>query len=133
MILTKECDYALRIIRQLSDYKIQTVTRICENESIPKKFAYKILKRLENVSILKSYRGQSGGYKLVAELENVTLYDIIQSVNNDIYLNRCVGENFDCPNNTSEKVCMVHTEFCRIQELLEQTLKEKSIKEILQK
>ena len=133
MIITKECDYALRIIRQLSDYEIQSVAVICKNESIPQKFAYKILNKLEKACLVKGVRGRTGGYKLVAELGGITLFDVIQSVGGNIMFNCCINEGVVCPNNSSEKRCLVHREFLRIQKSLEQELGGKSIKEILDK
>jgi Rrf2 family protein len=132
MFLTKECDYAMRIIRQLSDYEIQTVAEICEVESVPQKFAYKILKRLEHASLLKSFRGQAGGYMLIKDLDSITINDIIRIIDGEIYINNCVNKCVDCPNNTEVKECRLHDEFCRIQEVLADMLSQKSFKDILQ-
>ena len=47
MLITRETDYALRILRTLSDGKSYTAGELAERESLPQKFAYKILKKLE--------------------------------------------------------------------------------------
>ena len=54
MLITRETDYALRILRTLSDGKSYTAGELAERESLPQKFAYKILKKLEKA-------GMSGG------------------------------------------------------------------------
>ena len=46
MLITRETDYALRILRTLSDGKSYTAGELAERESLPQKFAYKILKKL---------------------------------------------------------------------------------------
>ena len=127
MILTKECDYAFRIIRQLADGEIHTVATICGEETIPLNFAYKILKRLEKASILKSYRGQSGGYKLIKGLGGIALYDVVMAIDGPIYFNTCLKGEETCPNNDDGKDCIFHEEFCRIQDMLIQSLSDKTI------
>ena len=46
MIITKETDYALRILRVLLDGEKHSVAEMSETELIPNQFAYQILKAL---------------------------------------------------------------------------------------
>ena len=64
MLLTRECDYALRTVRVLAEGGRQSVGSICKRESVPHQYAYKILKKLEHAGIVRSYRGIHGGYEL---------------------------------------------------------------------
>ena len=41
MMITRESDYGVRIIRALKDGGLMTIGQICERECIPKQFAYK--------------------------------------------------------------------------------------------
>ena len=43
MIITRETDYALRILRSLLDGELHTVGQIAQDEFLPQSFAYKIL------------------------------------------------------------------------------------------
>ena len=52
MIITKRSDYALRVCRALKDGKTHSVREICEKEDIPKAFAYKIIRELEQSGIV---------------------------------------------------------------------------------
>lgn len=47
MFITRECDYAARVLRALSGETRLSVNEICEKESITAPFAYKILKKLQ--------------------------------------------------------------------------------------
>ena len=47
MLITRECDYAVRVVRALAPGKRMSVGEICEKESITAPFAYKILKKLQ--------------------------------------------------------------------------------------
>lgn len=64
MFITRECDYAARVLRALSGETRLSVNEICEKESITAPFAYKILKKLQKAGIVKGYRGVHGGYAM---------------------------------------------------------------------
>jgi len=131
MLLTKECDYSVRIVRTLSDGSKKTVEAISEAEHIPNKFAYKILKKLEHAGFLKSLRGRSGGYQISIPLDKITIYDIVTAVDNKLLVSECLQKDTTCPNNTEENPCAVHKEFEEIQEILKKSLTKKSMQEIL--
>ena len=47
MLITRETDYALRLVRSLADGERRSVSQLSDEEQIPKAFAYKIIKKLE--------------------------------------------------------------------------------------
>jgi Rrf2 family protein len=131
MFVTKEADYAVRIIRELSRRGKENVQSICENELIPRAYAYKILKKLEKAGIVLAYRGVAGGYALAREPRLITLFDVITAVDGALLLSECLGHGTSCPmNGKGAKRCKVHGEFSRIQALILKHLKEKSLAEI---
>ena len=133
MLLTKECDYAIRIVRGLSDGLIRSVKSISELEHVPVPFAYKILKKLEKGKIVVAHRGNMGGYQLVRDLEQLTLLDILEKIDQRLLLNECLQDGYQCPNNGEDgDGCAVHKELCRLQGILAKGLTEKSINEILE-
>ena len=77
MLITRRSDYAMRICRVLHDGKVHNVREICQAEEIPKAFAYKILRELEMAGLVKSERGNQGGYYLNRPLSELTLYDVV--------------------------------------------------------
>jgi Rrf2 family protein len=131
MFLTKECDYGIRVVRALASGKITTVKDICEDEHIPQPFAYKILKKLEKSGIVISHRGHAGGYQLIGDLDKLTLLDIVAGIDDQLFLNKCLKEGYECPNNNKEACCKVHEELKRAQSVLVKTLSENTINEIL--
>ena len=52
MMITRESDYAIRIIRALKDGELLPLEQICQRELVPKQFAYKILKKLERSGLV---------------------------------------------------------------------------------
>ena len=129
MLITRRSDYALRICRVLKDGKIHNVTEICRLEEVPKAFAYKILREMEQKTIVRSERGNRGGYYLNVSLNDITLYDIVMELEDDVSMMHCIRE--DCPRNSSEQPCRMHEEVSRIQQILETELRRKTIAEIL--
>jgi len=131
MLLTRECDYALRIIRALAGGEKTTADEICAAENIPGQFAYKILKKLERSGFLMSSRGREGGYWLVKALTDITIYDIVSSIDDTLFVNECLREDRPCLRNPDDNPCAVHFEFERIQEVLVKELQKNSISQIV--
>ena len=129
MLLTKESDYAIRIVRALKDGNKIRARDICEDEEIPEAFAYKILKKLERAEIVHVSRGTKGGCVLIKDTGELSLYDIVLAIEPEFSITHCMREK--CSRHTKESPCAVHMELRRIQNLLEKELKSKSLKEIL--
>ena len=132
MLLTRECDYGIRVIRALADGSKKTVDTIATQEQIPKKYAYKIIKKLEKVGFVQSLRGRSGWYLLSKDLSTLSLLDIIAAVDANRYINECIKDESQCPfKDHPSKSCTVHVEIERLQYLLETELQSKPMSVIL--
>jgi len=131
MLLTKECDYGIRIIRALHDGEKRTVKTICDVEHVPYKYAYKILKKLQKAGLVKNKLGPSGGYFLDKPLNSFSLYDVVCAVDDRLFLFDCLKHGAACSRNTDEEPCNVHIELERIQKKLVEVLKSKSIDQII--
>ena len=131
MFLTRECDYAIRTVRDLADMQMKPVGDICRREQIPRPFAYKILKKLEQAGIVNSFRGASGGYMLAKEPAELTLYDIVMAMDERFFLNECLLPSYNCPRNTEGHPCGVHGEMDRLQKALMEALSEKNMTELV--
>ena len=131
MLLTKECDYGIRVIRALADGEKKTVQAICDVELVPVPYAYKILKKLEHVGLLRSVRGREGGYQLIASLHQITLYDIVTAIDENFFLFECVADNTVCPHHRPAQPCAVHLELDRLQSLLVAEMRSKTMHEVL--
>ena len=131
MLLTSESDYSLRIIRALADGEKKTVKEIAEAEFIPHSFAYKILKKMENAGITQSIQGPGGGYRIVKPLDSLSLYDVVNAVEGDVLVFQCLRSDRQCQRNTGGSICAVHMEFKRIQGILQDEMKSKTMTEVL--
>jgi Rrf2 family protein len=131
MLITKECDYAVRIIRELANGGRRTVDDIARNEKMSAQFAYKILKKLEKGGLVRAFRGKTGGYELAKGADAFSLYDIFSATEGRLILTACLQSGFDCPMNRGDSPCGVHTEFVRLQKIFIDILKEKTFSEVL--
>lgn len=132
MFLTKECDYGIRVIRALADGSKKTVQTISKEENIPYKFAFKIFKKLEIASFVKSIRGRNGGYILDKPLDTFSLLDIVVAIDAGRFINDCMREDFTCAfKNHPDRPCQVHIELGRVQSLLMSELSAKTMDEVL--
>jgi Rrf2 family protein len=131
MIITRESDYAVRILRELAGGELKTVQSVCERENVPYQYGYKILKKLEKRGLVQSFRGANGGYRMVKDAGAITLFDVVTAVDGSLIITECLTHGFDCPQNRGLQKCKVHSEFERIQAALVDSLKEKSLAELL--
>ena len=127
MYLTRETDYALRIIRALRDRDLHTLSDISQSERVPLSFAYKIAKKLERSEIVELFRGTSGGCRLTADLHRVTLYDLMSAVGEEIAISECMIPGSNCTWRESHGDCVVHNNLAKIQQKLEHELKNVSL------
>ena len=99
---------------------------------IPKQFAYKILQKLTKAGLIEATRGAKGGCRLTADLSGLSLYDLIDIIDNRTNtLIQCLDPDFDCPFNTGSEGCHVHRKLAVIELGIEKQLKGQSLKELL--
>jgi Rrf2 family protein len=130
MFITRESDYAVRIIRELADGGKKTVQEISAGEQVPVPFAYKILKKLEKGGLVQGFRGAGGGYRLMKKISVITLFDVMTAVDGRLLLSECMDHDYRCPLREGGRQCKVHAEFARIQGLILAGLKERSLAQI---
>ena len=122
MLLTREMDYALRILRALDQEAQLSAAAIAQREHIPKAITLKILTRLHAAGLVSSRRGPSGGYLLERSCEELRLWDLFHALGEDLYLNRCQQPGYRCENRP-EGDCGLCKELSRVQAVLDEELK----------
>ena len=73
MLITRETDYALRMLRVLLDEEKHSAAEMAETELIPMQFAYQILRKLSAGELVQVSRGAAGGCRLSCDLRGVSL------------------------------------------------------------
>ena len=122
MLITREIDYTLRILRALHRGGQLSAAAVAQQEHMQKAITLKILNRLLSAGIVESRRGVSGGYFLKRRCEAMTLYDVFQIMGDPPLINRCQREGYSCEN-FPKGGCGVCRELNHIQETLDRELR----------
>jgi len=98
--LSKKTDYAIILLTHLGDANAPvSAQKVAEHYQLPPPMVANILKLLVSSGLIKSIRGQLGGYVLARPAENIILSEIIQITDNPFTLVECVHD---------EDLCKVH-------------------------
>lgn len=88
MNISSRCDYACRAIVELAHYSPKdgplTASAIAEKRNIPEKYLVHILLQLKKSGLVSSVRGAQGGYRLAKKPGDITLLDVVLSVDGAI-------------------------------------------------
>jgi len=102
--LTKADDYAVRAMIHLAclpDGRVAMRHEIAEAQGIPSSFMAKILRSLVRARLLHSSRGVNGGFGLARPAADISLLDIIESIEGPLNLVDCTSGDCelscDCP------------------------------------
>lgn len=131
MVITRETDYALRILRALLDGELHTIGEIAETELLPQPFAYKIIKKLSGARMVQVIRGSAGGCRLIRDLSRVSLYDLMLATGEQSALTACMDTDYVCPWRVSHDGCTIHCKLAKIQKNLDQELRANTIMDLL--
>ena len=114
MFITRECDYAARVLRALSGE-----TRLSVNE-------------LQKAGIVKGYRGVHGGYAMNKSMTELTLFDVYSAIDPDLFIIECMASGYECPvdGRGDHLPCYMHRELCEIQQGVWKMLKRKNLQEV---
>lgn len=111
--MTLEADYAVRIVEYLTKHPCRCDARtISEQMQIPQRFSLKILRELVAKGMVCSYKGAKGGYTLAKAPEEITLRQVIESVEGEYMLSRCQKEEYSC----GRAHCRLHKIYEKISE-----------------
>lgn len=132
VLITRETDYALRILRALSDGKQKNTAEICKAEMISQQFAYKIIKKLKTAGFIQITRGTDGGCRLSADLKEISLFELIQRMDGRKEISVCMNEDFHCERHTKQTdACHIHAKLVQVQQVLDEELKKHTLYEML--
>lgn len=125
MRLNQATDYAFRMVLYLAGLpegtKI-TGAALAEKQNIPGRFLLKIMRSLTKAGIMKSYRGVEGGFALQRAPKDITLFDVIEAVEGQTELQRCLNDMDSCSRGCSN-MCSIYAAFADIQRDLAARLK----------
>jgi Rrf2 family transcriptional regulator, iron-sulfur cluster assembly transcription factor len=115
-MLSNSCRYGIRAVIYLASQPIENgktgIKKISNDLDLPTPFLAKILQQLAKQKILSSSKGPHGGFSILKDPKNITLLDIVNTIDgNDIFTN-CVMHKGTCEGVGNEKKqCPMHEDY----------------------
>jgi len=135
-MLSKKTKYAIKALVALGkniNLPPMQISKIAEEEHIPKKFLEQILLDLRNAGILYSKKGAGGGYSLNKKPEDIYLVQILRLTDGPVAMLPCASLNFyhKCDECTDEVTCGIRSAFIDVRDATLKILGETSIADII--
>ena len=133
MLITRASEYAILSLIVLSKASSPIDSETLSNQlSISKSFLAKILQSLAKNGILKSYKGVNGGFALLKKPKDISLLDIMSSVEGKApTVFDCSPSLSDCPSNKAE-LCSIWPFLNRLQGKIDRFLAEITLEDVLE-
>ncbi|MEN6410294.1 MAG: Rrf2 family transcriptional regulator [Anaerolineaceae bacterium] len=99
MQITRQADYALRAMLYLAKMEPNqraATSQIAEEQHIPPSFLAKIISQLSIAGLIHTSRGARGGVSLSRSPENITVLEVIESIDGPVALNECTADKTAC-------------------------------------
>jgi Rrf2 family protein len=135
-MITREVDYAIRVVLRLAEARSEdgcrlSVSTLSDELRVPYRFLRKICLRLVKFGLLQSVAGKGGGLELSSSDSELSLLDIIESVNPDsVKLNACLVDSGICENSS---ICVVHSSLNELQRRLNDGLADITVASLLER
>ena len=129
--LTNAGDYAIRsmiFIASLPEDAVVLRSEICETQKIPSSFMAKILRSLVRAQLLRSTRGVNGGFSLARPASQVTLLDILESIEGPLALTDCVPSPAECEHSMN---CPANAVWARVQNSIKEILRSSTLEDLV--
>ncbi|MCK4856692.1 MAG: Rrf2 family transcriptional regulator [candidate division Zixibacteria bacterium] len=95
MQFTKAEEYGIYGIMYLASQpkgRITPLSEISENQKVPEKFLAKIFQSLSHSGLVRSHRGVKGGFTLGRPSEQITVKDVVESIQGPYQLSKSLTE-----------------------------------------
>ncbi|MBI5894159.1 MAG: Rrf2 family transcriptional regulator [Deltaproteobacteria bacterium] len=128
--LSKAVEYAIRGLEYLAmnrEKKVYPLNDMAKQLGIPQGYLAKLFQELAKKGFVRSYRGPSGGFMLAKSPEDITLFEIIESIEGPIYSDRCIIKSL-CP---KDKNCPVYNIWKKTQKVFLDCLKSYTLEDMV--
>ena len=132
-MFSKTCEYAVRatiyIASESSAGKRCGIRDIARKIESPEPFTAKILQRLVEADIIKSIKGNGGGFEIEKiQLKHIKLEQLVKAIDGNDLFDRCSLGLHDC---SDKQPCPFHHKYKPLRENLKKTLKETSLLDLI--
>tara|TARA_B100000470_G_scaffold211539_1_gene190493 strand:- start:6 stop:404 length:399 start_codon:yes stop_codon:yes gene_type:complete len=129
--ITRKVEYALIALRHMqskSDTALTSANDIAKQYGIPKQLLAKTLQQMARHNIVEATQGANGGYKVVANLDQISLKDFFEKLEGPLGMMDCYFES-DCLQITN---CNIRIPIQRINNNLRDMFSQMTLQEVTQ-
>ncbi len=120
MKLSTRGRYGLRAICYIAENQNKgfiPVSEISENLNLSENYLEQLVRMLKKDGLIKSSRGPKGGYKINNDLNNITIGQILRSLEGDMTTSECVSGKVNC-----DEKCDAYDLFTKLDFLINQAI-----------
>ncbi|WP_311486226.1 Rrf2 family transcriptional regulator [uncultured Anaerococcus sp.] len=120
MKLSTRGRYGLRAICYIAENQDKgfiPVSEISENLNLSENYLEQLVRMLKKDGLIKSSRGPKGGYKINSDLENITIGQVLRSLEGDMTISDCVSGKVIC-----DDKCDAYDLFTKLDYLINQAI-----------
>jgi len=137
-MLSNSCRYGIRAVIYLaSQPSVKTkigIKQISNDLDLPTPFLAKILQQLAKQKILSSSKGPHGGFSLLKDPRDITLLDIVNTIDGSDTFTNCIMHKGTCEGvNRENKICPLHEDYENTRSELIKLFSGKTIYELVEK
>jgi len=132
MKLSTKIRYGLRAILQIAmegESKPIMARQIAERQNISEPYIDQLLIPLRTNGLIRSFRGRRGGYQMAADPKELTVLNIVESLNGRLNIMDCLDDN-ECDRKPR---CATKVIWEQANENLRQSLDSTTLKELVQR
>ena len=128
-LYSKGCEYAIKALIHMRDSgKNYGAREICRRARIPESFARKVFQDLVKSDFLEAVSGPGGGYRLKKSAEEVTILDVVRTVDGSDAFDQCIMGLSKCG---ERKPCVLHESWLKAKVPLLNELRKKKLFDLI--
>ncbi|MBI3152468.1 MAG: Rrf2 family transcriptional regulator [Chloroflexi bacterium] len=130
--INRQTDYAVRVILSLSKReagKRVSTSEIGREMLIPPALLQRIVAELASGGFIHTQAGRDGGISLAHAPKDITLLQVVEQFEGELYLSDCVIKPDECPFSTK---CPVHCQWIRLKNILRSEMEQVSFQQLVE-
>ncbi len=130
--INRQTDYAVRVILALSKKEVGkrvSTSEIGREMLIPPALLQRIVAELASGKFINTQAGRDGGISLAHAPKDISLLQIVERFEGELYLSDCVLKPGECP---FDKKCPVHCQWIRLKNLLRDEMARISFQQLVE-
>lgn len=131
-LIRRNTDYALRLIITLAEQhesgQIMSASALSKLNSVPYALTSKLLQKYQKSGYVKSTMGPMGGFSLARRPSDITILELVETIQGPISVNRCLIGTFSCP---LREHCPLHPRLSDLQEEIQRYLRNTTLAEAI--